>query len=264
MRPTSVRPPPVPHAPAAVSATSPPLTSLTGKAPHELQGIEAQAGAGAPGLESPAAPASPPSPPARETSVRESRARAARAGDSEALRRRLAEAVPEPAGASSPRRAEVEQTIARVMRDEAAEGPWTASDGLCLDLAAKWLPRLQAEGIPARLVTVDPARRSAGGPALERGEEGKFHAFLVVDEGARAPLIVDVSWRQFVSGAAERKDLPEVFVGTVQDAARLFAQHREALQVEIHDDPLLGKRDPRATAELVYGAGAHQGLRVVH
>lgn len=154
----------------------------------------------------------------------------------------------------------IADTVARIAREEASEGPWTAPDGMCLDLAAKWKSRLVAEGIPARIATVDPARRQRG-ERVEKGMEGKFHAFVVVDEPGREPVIIDGSWRQFIAGAEATPEIPGIFVGTLEDLKRALAPHQAALQIEIHDDPLLGRRDPGATVDLAYGAGRHAGLR---
>lgn len=164
--------------------------------------------------------------------------------------------------ADTPMAKQVADTVARIAREEASEGPWTAPDGMCLDLAAKWQARLVEEGIPARIATVDPARRQGGEP-VEKGMEGKFHAFAVVDVPGHDPLIIDGSWRQFIAGAEAKPEIPGIFVGTLDELKRALAPHQSALQVEIHDDPLLGRRDPGATVDLAYGAGRHAGLREV-
>ncbi len=164
--------------------------------------------------------------------------------------------------AEDPERARVERLVARVLQEEAGAGPWSAPDGMCLDLAAAWLERLRREGILAHLATVDPQRRPPGEPSV-RGMEGKFHAFVVVETGGDEPLIVDGSWRQFIEGAEGISGLPEVFVGSLPELIEALAEHQQALRIEIHDDPLLGTRDPRETAELAYGAGRWSALREV-
>jgi hypothetical protein len=159
-----------------------------------------------------------------------------------------------------PDRARVERAVARILREEAGAGPWSSPDGLCLDLAALWQARLILEGIDARIATVDPGHRALGTP-VERGMEGKFHAFVVIEAHGAEPLIVDGSWRQFIEGAEASPGLPEVFVGTLDELIGALARHQPALRIEIHDDPLLGQRDPRETAELAYGAGPWAELR---
>jgi hypothetical protein len=151
-------------------------------------------------------------------------------------------------------------TVTRILREEAEQGPSSAADGWCLDLAAKWQVRLAEEGIAAHIATVDPARREPGTP-VRRGMEGKFHAFVVIEAHGAEPLIVDGSWRQFIEGAEASPGLPEVFVGTLDELIGALARHQPALRIEIHDDPLLGQRDPRETAELAYGAGPWAELR---
>jgi hypothetical protein len=151
-------------------------------------------------------------------------------------------------------------TVTRILREEAEQGPWSAADGWCLDLAAKWQVRLAEEGIAAHIATVDPARREPGTP-VRRGMEGKFHAFVVVDIHGQEPLIVDGSWRQFIEGAEGTPGLPGVFVGTLEELTRTLSEHQDALRIELYDDPLLGARDPEATVQLAYGAGPHAALR---
>lgn len=156
----------------------------------------------------------------------------------------------------------VRGVVGRITAEETAEGPWTSPDGMCLDLAAKWQQRLSQEGLPARIATVDPARREAGAP-VTKGMEGKFHAYAVVEVPGAEPVVVDGSWRQFVQGAEQKPEMAGIFVGTTEDLVRELAPHRASLQVEIHDDPLLGRRDPRQTVELAYGVGPHAHLREV-
>jgi hypothetical protein len=162
------------------------------------------------------------------------------------------------------RRARVRGVVDEILRTRADEGLWTAPDGgPCLDIAAQWLPALQAAGLPARLATVDPARRPTDGPPVRAGHEGKFHAFVVVGDRGQEPIVVDGSWRQFIAGAEARADLDPVVVGTHADLVARFRREQAALQVERVDDPLLGRREAAATADLVYGAGRHAALRAV-
>jgi hypothetical protein len=164
------------------------------------------------------------------------------------------------AGARSAARIELERLVARILREEGDAGPWSAHDGMCLDLAALWMERLRLAGVPARIATVDPGRRAEGTP-VARGMEGKFHAFVLIEVPGGEPIIVDGSWRQFIQGAEHLPGLPEVFVGTFDELVLQLGQQRSSLRIEIHDDPLLGRRDPRETAQLAYGAGPWAGLR---
>ncbi|MFZ9887634.1 MAG: hypothetical protein ACO3JL_09030 [Myxococcota bacterium] len=154
----------------------------------------------------------------------------------------------------------VREVVQRIVANEGADGPWTSPDGMCLDLAAKWQQRLSAEGLPARIATVDPVRREPGVP-VTKGMEGKFHAFAVIEVPGSEPVVIDGSWRQFIQGAEHKPGLEGVFVGTSGDLVKRLAPYRASLQVEIHDDPLLGRRDPRETVELAYGTGPHARLR---
>lgn len=157
-------------------------------------------------------------------------------------------------------RARLRAEVARVLAEEGESGPWSDPEGHCLDLAAKWMARLQAAGFPAVLTIVDPAQRQPG-TRIAAGETGKFHAFLTLDTGRGPLLIVDGSWRQFISGAASRQDLPEVFVGTSQELRKAFGRERNNLRLEIHDDHYLGRRHPDRLVDLAYGEGAHAALR---
>jgi hypothetical protein len=161
------------------------------------------------------------------------------------------------------RRARVKAVVDELVGTRGGESMLTAVDGPCLDIAAAWLPALRAAGLPARIATVDPALRSPAGPPVRAGHEGKFHAFIVVGEAAQEPIVVDGSWRQFIAGAASRTDLEPVLVGTHADIVRRFTPEARALQVERVEDPLLGRREAAATADLVYGAGPHASLRLV-
>ncbi|MBM4282954.1 MAG: hypothetical protein FJ137_20110 [Deltaproteobacteria bacterium] len=183
-------------------------------------------------------------------------------GDADALAVRQRLLTDADGTAVAERRKKIRHVVDELLRTRVGEGLWTAPDGgPCLDIAAQWLPALQAAGLPARLATVDPARRPADGPPVRAGHEGKFHAFVVVGERGQEPIIVDGSWRQFVAGAEARADLEPVLVGTHADLVARFRAEQAALQVERVEDPLLGRRDAAATADLVYGAGRHATLR---
>ena len=157
-------------------------------------------------------------------------------------------------------RAAVEQVVSA----SAADGPWSDPEGTCLDLAAKWQPRLAGLGFPARIATTDPSL--AGGRAQVDGQDtfaGKFHAYVVVDGGPHGELIVDPSVRQFFDPAKTRGPLPEIFVGTHAEAAALFAREPQALRVELHGDTHLGRYEPASFASLVYATGRNAELRMV-
>lgn len=156
----------------------------------------------------------------------------------------------------------VRSLVERISSDEAAEGPWTAPDGMCLDLAAKWQQRLSQEGLSVRIATVDPLRREPGTP-VTRGLEGKFHAYAVVEVEGADPVVVDASWRQFVKDGAHKPELEGTFVGTTDELVQRLTPHAPSRQVEIHDDPLLGRREPRQTVELAYGLGPHARMREI-
>lgn len=152
--------------------------------------------------------------------------------------------------------------VAEVLRLETPYGPWSAADGYCLDLSAKWFERLRRAGLPARLMTIDPALAS-GGAVVDgrRVRAGKFHAVVLIGAEGPEELILDPSYRQFFSDSA---GLPDVFLGTRAQAAALFASRRTALRVELYDDPHLGRYEPGSFAELVYGFGPNAPLRQVH
>lgn len=173
----------------------------------------------------------------------------------------LLASLPGPASPAPPasRAAEI---VSEVLRLEAPYGPWSADDGYCLDLSAKWLERLRRAGLPARLVTVDPAL-APGGAVVDgrRVRAGKFHAVVLIGEEGPEELLLDPSYRQFF---ADPSGLPEVFLGSRAQVARIFASRRKTLRVELHDDPFLGRYDPDSLAELVYGFGPNSPLRQVH
>lgn len=163
---------------------------------------------------------------------------------------------------SAPLASRAADVVAEVLRAEAPYGPWSAEDGYCLDLSAKWLERLRRAGLPARLVTVDPALAPGGAVADgRRVRAGKFHAVVLVGEEGPEELLLDPSYRQFFT---EPSGLPEVFLGSRGQAAKLFAARRTALRVELYDDPYLGRYEPVSFAELVYGYGPNAPLRQVH
>jgi len=173
----------------------------------------------------------------------------------------LRQAPPRPAADTAAR---LKATIGRIMAAEAADGPW-AAEGICLDLAGKWVERLRREGIPAFLATVDPDQ--FGGSVLVDGKAtraGKFHAFVIVRPKGGPEIILDASVRQFIAGSASRPGVPEVFVGTVGEAAALFRRFRPALRLEIEGDARVGRYDPASFADLVYGAGSQARARQVY
>ena len=159
-------------------------------------------------------------------------------------------------------RARVLATMELVRRQHPDGGPWSDPGGSCLDLAGKWYPYLRAAGLPVAITVVDPATRPPGQPVAP-GMAGKFHAFLTLDDGRGQPLIIDASWRQFVAGAATRTDLPEAFVGTSIQLRQLLAREKAHLRIELHDDPLQGRRKPNQLVDLAYGEGPNAMLRQV-
>lgn len=160
-------------------------------------------------------------------------------------------------------RERIQNVVDKVLREATYRDEWSATDGLCLDLAAKWQERFLQEGIAAKITTVDPNRRTREFPVAP-GMEGKFHAFLVVDKANIDPIVIDASWRQFIADAAKEPDLPEVFVGSLSELKDTLKRYENRLQIEIVDDPLLGRRKAMDVVELSYGAGAHRRLREVH
>lgn len=156
----------------------------------------------------------------------------------------------------------VTATLQLVREQHPEDGPWSDPEGMCLDLAAKWYPFLREAGLPAAITVVDPALRPSG-QAVPPGMAGKFHAFLTLDAGKGKTLIVDASWRQFVAGAAGRRDLPDIFVGTSDELRQALGRERPFLRIEIVDDPLQGRRDPDELVDLAYGEGPHAVLRQI-
>ena len=158
----------------------------------------------------------------------------------------------------------VHNFVREVLANESQAGPWTADDGMCLDLAAKWLQRLDQAGIPARLATVDPNRREEGTP-VKKGMEGKFHAYVVAEQPGEDPLIIDPTWRQFISEPKQGTEgKPDVFVGTEAELLKVLQRHESNLQIEIVNDPLVGNRKTQDVLELGYGLGTHSSLRELH
>jgi hypothetical protein len=174
------------------------------------------------------------------------------------------EAVPSvPAGKIPAPLERLRSTVSQVLARPAETGPWTDPEGMCLDLAARWQPTLLELGVPARLATTDPSL--AGGKVVVDGQErhgGKFHAYVVVDGGPHGELIVDPSFRQFFDPARLSAPVPDVFVGTHAEAAALFARERQALRVELHEDPHLGRYEPSSFSSLTYATGRNAALRM--
>lgn len=168
------------------------------------------------------------------------------------------------ASAEEGNRARVQDFVHKVLTQESEQGPWTADDGMCLDLSGKWLQRFHEAGIPAKLATVDPNRRRVGTP-VEKGMEGKFHAYLVAERPGQEALIIDPTWRQFISDPKRGTDgQPEVFIGTQQELQAALQKYEKRLQIEVVDDPLVGNRKTQDVVELGYGLGAHAALRELH
>ena len=160
--------------------------------------------------------------------------------------------------------AQLKNFVHDVITNESQQGPWTSDDGMCLDLAAKWLQRLDQAGIPARLATVDPTRREMGTP-VEKGMEGKFHAYVVAEPPGQEALIIDPTWRQFISEPKQGSEgQPDVFVGTQTELLNKLHQYENRLQIEVVNDPLLGNRKTQDVLELGYGFGRHAPLRELH
>ncbi len=145
----------------------------------------------------------------------------------------------------------------RIGRTEASSGPWTASDGLCMDLSAKWVQRLVREGIEARMVVVDPGtgHRSGSDPRLV----GKVHAYVSLPSDNGAPLLMDPTIRQFFTEPHDH--LPEIFVGSEDDLRKLYRQNKGKLRAEVQDDRLAGTYDPDEFVSVSYGLGTHADRR---
>lgn len=188
--------------------------------------------------------------------------------DRQTSRSILADARAEVAGVQSPDlyepslRQRLHWKVESILSKESEQGPWSARDGMCLDLAAKWQQRLQAEGFQASIVAVDPTMTGDALSVEGRRVPGKFHAFVAV-HGEGEPILVDGSMQQFFDGPEVRPDLPEVFIGTVSEAAELFGQHRQDLRIEVVNDPHIGRYDPKSLADFVYGAGPFAGSRTL-
>lgn len=137
---------------------------------------------------------------------------------------------------------------------------WTATDGLCIDLSAKWRTALAASGIKTDLVIVTPGETLSSATTLDgRLAHGKTHAFLIFQHAGKE-YIFDPTIQQFFSGRANT--VPPIFIGTHDDLASLFTQEQERLQIELEMDRNQGRHDPLAFAELIYGIGPYAPLRV--
>lgn len=148
----------------------------------------------------------------------------------------------------------LKRKVADIMVSESADGPWSARDGMCLDLAAKWHERLKKDGIETQIAAVDPNLEgqtlSVGGKRVH----GKFHAFLVSGEGDNQ-VIIDGSVQQFFDGPEKRDDVPKVFVGTASQLKDLFARHPKDLRLEVAGDPHVGRYNASDLADFAYGMG---------
>ncbi|MEB3198090.1 MAG: hypothetical protein VKP62_12890, partial [Candidatus Sericytochromatia bacterium] len=154
--------------------------------------------------------------------------------------------------------AQLRKTVERISRS--GGGMWTANDGYCMDLSAKWQTALQLAGIETRMVVVDPA----GGPAVAhtlagREAHGKTHAFLIFQYKGQE-YILDPTVQQFFKGGG--RNVPPIFIGTRDEAAALFTREQELLQIEIDADVNTGRHDPLAFTNLVYGLGQFRKLRI--
>jgi hypothetical protein len=137
---------------------------------------------------------------------------------------------------------------------------WTATDGLCIDLSAKWRTALASSGIKTDLVIVNPGDTASSATTLDgRRAHGKTHAFLIFQH-AGEEYIFDPTIQQFFSGGATT--VPPIFIGTRDDLASVFTREQERLQIEIEMDRNHGRHDPLAFAELIYGFGPYAPLRV--
>lgn len=150
------------------------------------------------------------------------------------------------------------KTVARIAKT--GDGFWTANDGYCIDLSAKWRMALGLAGIETRMVIVDPSAGTASASTLAGTlAMGKTHAFLTFTHKGEE-YILDPTIQQFIRGTAG--SVPPIFIGTRDELAALFTREQERLQVEIDTDPNVGRHDPLAFTELVYGLGRYRGLRV--
>lgn len=146
----------------------------------------------------------------------------------------------------------------RIRFTEASEGPWTAPDGLCMDLSAKWVQRLAREGIDSRMRVVDPTggHRSATDPRLV----GKTHAYVCIPSEKTGPVLMDPTIRQFFT--EPHGQIPEIFVGSEDDLRALFRAHRSQLRAEVQGDPHSGTYEPEEFVSVAYGLGTHADRRM--
>lgn len=163
-----------------------------------------------------------------------------------------------PAAQSSDALDHLRKTVARIVKT--GDGFWTANDGNCMDLAAKWRMALGLAGIETRMVIVDPSTGPASANTLAGTlAMGKTHAFLTFSHQGEE-YILDSTIQQFVRGPAG--SVPPIFIGTRDEAAALFTREQDRLQIEIDTDRNVGRHDPLAFTELVYGFGRFRRLRV--
>lgn len=162
--------------------------------------------------------------------------------------------------AESQKSEQLKNTVAQIMSRESADGPWSARDGMCLDLAAKWHERLKREGIESHIASVDPSLEGQTLPLHGKIVHGKFHAFLVLGEG-KDQIILDGSVQQFFDGPEKRDDLPSVFIGSPDELRTLFSQHVEDLRLEVVGDQNIGRYPPHDLANFAYGMGPYERSR---
>lgn len=156
----------------------------------------------------------------------------------------------------------LQKRVAHILSTESEDGPWSARDGMCLDLAAKWHQRLKRDGIKSHIVAVDPSLAGQTLPLNGKKVHGKFHAYLVLGKG-KEQLLLDGSIRQFFAGPEERDDLPQVFVGRSQELKSLFSKHRRDLRLEVVGDPNQGHYPPEELANFAYGLGPFEASREI-
>jgi hypothetical protein len=146
----------------------------------------------------------------------------------------------------------------RICSTEASEGPWTASDGQCMDISARWVQRLAREGVESWMRVADPAggHRSAVDPRLV----GKTHAYVWLPSEKTGPVLMDPTIRQFFTEPHGK--IPEIFVGSENDLRALFRAHRSQLRAEIQEDPHAGTYEPDEFVSVAYGLGPHADRRM--
>ncbi len=163
----------------------------------------------------------------------------------------------------------LEKEIEAVLADPELKARLSSDYGHCMDVSMALKQHLETRGIDVSFTLTDSNQASTQ-VKLKDGttqRAHKLHAFLTLElhrEEGKQELIIDPSWKQFITDESQVEHLPHILVGTAEDIKRVYAPLQPLVHLEVNYDPLAGKYDAASAVELIYSIGdmSHARLKL--